>query len=261
MNQIFNFHRFQLMLKLDVSEKGRGYLMMAGLLIVLLLLFMFPMVLTKEHSDVYIFLHGLALFMVVIFGSSLYTNQAFSQYGDPSTGISAIMIPASRLEKFLSALILNLIFTIPLMLLFQKLHITLIDHANASFPEGMLKYKPLPEDMLTFFLCLYIMIQGVIFLGSIYFKKLSYIKTAITFFITYMLVTAINLWEANHFTSYPSKLVTFPFSSWRVSYYSLNKNYLIGFPPDYQYVVYAFPVFLLLAMWFIAYIRLKEKQI
>ena len=62
------------------------------------------------------------LFMVVIFGGSLYTSQVFSQYSSPATGISAIMIPASRAEKYFGALFINLCFSVPFVLLFMKLH-------------------------------------------------------------------------------------------------------------------------------------------
>ncbi|WP_149242909.1 hypothetical protein [Dyadobacter sp. 32] len=261
MNQSFDFRRFLLILKLDTSEKGKSYLMMAGLLLALLIFLMLPIAIVREPSMILMFLHALALFMVVIFGGSLYTNQAFSQYGSSSTGISAIMIPASRMEKFLSALFLNLLFVVPLMLLFLKLHHYLTDYANAKPTIGTFRYKPIPPDALTYFVLMYIMIQGFVFLGSIYFKKLSYIKTAISFFVIYVLVTALSLWQANFLAGNPSKLVTFPFTSWKVSYYALNKHYDVMFPSVFQDVVYAFPSFLILGMWYISYIRLKEKQI
>ncbi len=42
MNQTFDLHRFGLMLKLDLAEKGKNNLGMAALLVVVLLFFMLP---------------------------------------------------------------------------------------------------------------------------------------------------------------------------------------------------------------------------
>jgi len=56
------------------------------------------------------------------FGRKLVHNQAFRQYNSRHTGMAALMVPASRLEKVLSALVMNLIFVVPLLLLFLFLH-------------------------------------------------------------------------------------------------------------------------------------------
>ena len=261
MNQTFNFRRFGLLLKLEIAEKGKNYLMMGGMLIAIMLMLMLPIIFSRQNSQILIFLHALALFMVVMFGGSLYTSLVFSQFGVPATGISAIMIPASRIEKYLGTLFINLCFTVPFVLLFLKLHESTIAYANTLLPASENPYKPIPEGFLMYFINLYVIIQGAIFLGSIYFTKFSFIKSAIGFFLTYLLVGGLYLWQAYYFTSYPSKLVSFPYTSWEVWYYKLNQSYYAGFPPTFQYVVNGFPFFLLLAMWYIAFVRLREKQI
>lgn len=261
MNQTFDFRRFWLFTKLEITEKGRNYLMMGGLLLAMLLLLMLPIIFSRQNSQIMLMLHALALFMVVIFGGSLYTSQVFSQYSSPATGISAIMIPASRAEKYFGALFINLCFSVPFVLLFMKLHYGTISYVNTLLPPTEQPYKPIPESFLTYFINLYIITQGAIFLGSIYFSKFSFIKSAIIAFLSYLLVGGLYLWQALHFTSYPSKLVSFPFTSWELWYYKLNKSYYVPFPSTFQYVVNSFPFFLLLALWYIAFVRLKEKQI
>jgi len=261
MNQTFDLHRFRMVLRLDIAEKSKNYSLMGAMLVGLMLLLMLPLLLIKIHNELYVLFHALALFMIVLFGGSLFSAQIFTQYGSAATGISAIMVPASRFEKFLSALLHNLLFIVPLLILFLTVHHKSIEYANSGVDKDQYHYREIPREILNFFVFLYIIIQGVVVLGSIYFRKLAYIKTAITFVITYLIVLGVNMWQAYHFTDYPPKVVTFPFSSWKIWYFSTGQSYFIPFPETFQYVVYSFPIFLLLACWYIAYVRLREKQI
>ena len=71
MNQTFNLHRFVLMMKLELVEKGKNNLMMAALLVVLLLIMLVPIALYDEPHGFREGLHYMALFMIMLFGSSL----------------------------------------------------------------------------------------------------------------------------------------------------------------------------------------------
>lgn len=261
MNQTFSLHRFQLLVKLDLAEKGKNYLLMAGLFSGLLLLFMLPITWRKDYSEILFLLHALALFMVVMFGGSLYTTSVFSQYSSPDTGIAALMIPASRLEKYLSALLINLLFIIPFTLLFFKLHIWTIDFANDKMNPGQGKYNYLPKELLQYFISMHIIIQGSVFLGSIYFPKLSYIKTAAVLFTSAIFIGVLSWYLAKYFTSNPTNVVAFPFSAWKVWYEKSHTNFYVDFPESVQPLVNFVPVLFLLSVWFIAYVRLKEKEI
>lgn len=261
MNQTFDFHRFALLLKLDFSEKGKNYFITAGLFLGLMLIFMLPIIWKKDPSEILFLFHALALFMIVMFGGSLFTTSVFSQYASSDTGIAALMVPASRLEKFLSALLLNLLFIVPLTLLFLQIHVWTVDLANSKLYGGVERYKYIPKELLQYFLSMHVIIQGAIFLGSIYFSKLSYIKTASVLFAMALLAGGINLLYANYATSFPSSAVAFPFSAWKIWYYESNKSYYLNYPDSVQTLVYLFPAFFLLGAWYIAYVRLKEKEI
>ena len=261
MNQIFSFHRFVLLVRLDFSEKGRNYLLMGSLLTGLMIVLIFPILISKDRSEILFLLHALALFMLVIFGGSLYTNSAFSQYSSPETGIAALMIPASRLEKYLTALLVNLLFTIPFLLLFLKLHYFTIDLVNKNIPATMVRYEPIPLSLLQYFISIHIIVQASVFLGSIYFSKLSYIKTAGILLAAVTVIFLTNWVFAHAVTHHPTNIVTFPFSSWRIWYANTGRSYYVDLPETMQYVVYSFPVLFLLAAWYISFVRLKEKEI
>jgi hypothetical protein len=234
--------------------------LLSGLLVGVMLAMMLPIIMVKQHDTGLLIMHFLALSMVWIFGGSLYTVQVFSQYGAPSTGIAAIMIPASNFEKFLSALLLNLIFSIPFSFLFLKLHPFLIEYANNMAPNEY-PYHPIPADALTYFTALHVVIQGAVFLGSIYFSKLAYVKTAIAFVVFYLATTALHVWQVYLLTYSPSKVVTFPFTAWKIWYFKEDKSFYIPFPEQYQQLLEVFPYLIVLVLWYIAFVRLREKQI
>lgn len=248
MNQIFSFHRFRLLLMLDLSENGKSYLLTAGLLTGMLFIFMFPITLSSEYSEILIVLHLLALGMIVIFGGSFYTIYAFNKFATTDTGIAALMIPASRLEKYLSALLLNLMLTIPLLLFFIKFHYWTIDVANNGLRPEISKYKPIPKDILQYLISLHLIIQGAMFLGSIYFRKLAYVKTAAWLFGTVLTAEAVCWLFGYYATSKPTNIVTFPFISWRIWYKEAGKNYYVDYSETVQYLIYSFPVLFLLAL-------------
>jgi hypothetical protein len=261
MNQTFDIHRFALLLRLDIAEKGKNYLLMGTLLMALMLVMMLPLIVYDGFSDLLLILHALALFMVVMFGGSLFTSYAYNQYGSSDTGIAAIMIPASQLEKFLVSLLINLLFIVPVTIFYVKFHYWSVEYANSNFPASARKYNPLPVDIMSYFIYLDVIIQGATILGSIYFKKQAYIKTAGIFFILTVLFASINLVLVYQYTSFPSKVVAFPFGAWQIYYYKMNQYYYLNYSETVKNLIYAFPVFFLVSTWFISYVRLKEKEI
>lgn len=276
MNQTFSFPRFLLLVKAEFAEKGRIQALTAGLLLAFLLMLMLPIMVVQEYGGIMALLHMLALFMVVLFGGSLYTSFAFSQYGPRDKGMAALMVPASHLEKFLSPLILNVLFLIPLMVLFWALEDWTVDYANARILEDLTtkfklpvtdttnKYNKIPLPILRYITSFYVVIQGAAFLGSLYFTKASYVKTAVAFFIVLLGVVAANLVIVYSLTAYasPSWIVAFPFSGWDVSYYTPTyKVYHADFSRNLQNLMYAMPLTIILSLWYITYVRLKEKEI
>lgn len=261
MNQTFSLFRFLLLLRLEFAERGRNNLIIAAILIVALLAMMLPVTVADGFIPVLTMLPALALFMVVMFGGSLYTTQLFTKYGPPETAIPSLMVPASTFEKFLSALLLHVLFAVLLMGLYLYLQNWTIDYANSKIPEGSQKYGKLPADAIQYFVGLYAATQGLTFLGSLYFPKSAYIKSLITFTVLFAAITILNLVLANQFTNYPSSLTSFPFSSWRVANYKVGQYFTVEPSVATLNFIYMIPVITLLACWAITYVRLKEKEI
>lgn len=270
MSQTFDIHRFTLMLRFDAAEKGRNYLMMSGVLLFCLLAMVLPITLSSEYSEFRRILHFAALFMIVLFGGSLFTSTAFAQYSDQSTGIAALMIPASRLEKYVSSLALNLIFVIPFLILFWQLHYWTIDYANTLITSGITHYNYIPKDLFEYTSCSYLIIQAVVFLGSIYFKKFAYIKTAALSIAFGSLLAYFNYSLAIKFASSPSKFLAYPLSGWKVWFYTeegmARPKYFAGFyhltfSDTMHWAAQGFAVWLAVMLWICAYYQMKEREI
>jgi hypothetical protein len=270
MNQTFDIHRFALMLRSDAAEKGRNYLMMAGVLMFTLLAFMVPITLSHEYSNFRSIMHFAALFMVVLFGGSLYTSGAFAQYSQQSNGIAALMIPASRIEKYLSSLLLNLAFVIPFLIFFWQFHYWATDYANSIIPSSPDEYRYIPRDFFDYTVCSYFIIQAAVFLGSIYFKKYAYIKTAVAVIIFSTLLTFCNYDLGIRLGDKPSKLVAFPLTGWKMWFYPeqgvVRPRYIVGFyhvthSEAMSYAVQGFAVWFAVTLWICAYYQMKEREI
>lgn len=262
MNQTFDLHRFGLMLKLDLAEKGKNNLGMAALLVVVLLLLMLPVTTSNTFRGVLEAMHHIALIMIVFLGGSLYTSSVFTSYASPSTGIAALMIPASTIEKFLSTLLLNLLFIIPFLFFFLELHFATLNYANSKLPADSYKYHPLSNDVIQYICYTYALAQGLIFLGSIYFTKASYIKSAASGIAIYIIIGVLQIILANAITVKFDKVVTFPFTGWQLWNFGKDFKYFqINYPANFLIFTYIFPVLILLSLWFITFLRLKEKEI
>ncbi len=270
MNQTFDIHRFTLMLRFDAAEKGRNYLMMGGVLIFCLLAMMLPITMTNEYSEFRRILHFLALFMIVLFGASLYTSSALSQYSSPDTGIASLMIPASRLEKFLSSLVLNLLFVLPFLFLYWQLHYRTVDYANTLLPPGMNPYQYIPKDFADYTIYAYILIHAVIFCGSIYFRKFAYIKTAVVSIIFMAILGYLNYALSTQFASRPTMLTAYPLTGWKIWFNAeegmARPKYIAGFyhitlSDPMLYAAQAFTVVVAIMIWIAAYYRMKEREI
>lgn len=270
MNQVFNIHRFALMLRLEIAERGRNYLLMTALMAFAMTVMMVPVTMSREFSGFREVLHYFALFLIVLFGGSLFTSGALAQFSTPATGISGLMVPASTTEKFLSSLLFNLLFLAPLLGFYWWLHYYTLETANANMVNQSSRYHPMPADIVTYTTFGFFGIQACVFLGSVFFKKNAYIKTAVVVISIAFAVSVVNTMIAIGFTENPTKVTALPLTGWKLWYYNedggtkwrfasifyhipLSDNLLLAA----QLVTGAFVVLL----WTCAFYQLKEREI
>lgn len=270
MNQTFNIHRFTLILRLEIAEKGRNYLLMSALMAFAILVMLTPVTMSREFSGFREVLHYFALFLIVLFGSSLFTSNALAQYTAPATGISALMVPASTTEKFLSSLLFNLLFLVPLLCFYWWLHFYTLDMANAKIINQQSRYHPMTADIVYYTSFGYFGIQACVFLGSIFFKKAAYIKTAVIAISIAFTVSIANTMLAIYFTDNPTKATALPLSGWKLWYHNEDGSTKWRFASIYYYLPLPDNVLLMaqlvtavfiILLWTCAFYQLKEREI
>lgn len=258
MNQQFNITRFGLMLRLYWAENGKSFLSSLGLVFGIMLFLMLPIVGTDRYRDILFILHILGFFSGILLGGSLFTRTAFSAYATSERGISTLMLPASRLEKFAGILLAHLLFVVLVFIAGYLLHIGLTDWANQGITDGYRKYQPAPSEVMLVLGLSYAILQGAVFLGSIYFTKNSFIQTLGVLLVLVTIAFVFNLFLAYHFTGYPPSVLAFPFTLWHIFE---DQRYTVTYPGSLDEVVKFFLGSIVFALVYITYVRLREKEI
>jgi hypothetical protein len=259
MNQQISLHRLQLLFRVFATERGKIYLSSFGLVVSISLLLILPILFTRGYHDILYVLHAFALFGTVMLGGSLFTSTAFNHYNSREKGISSIMLPASQLEKFLLVFALHVIFMVTIVLIFFNLHMWITEAANASIPEGSRRYIAIPTDILEYFIYLYFLIQGIVFLCSIYFSKQVFIRSLIVILVVGLAAVLLHLGLAYQMTGLSSQINSLPFVPWSII--QNGRMTTIHYPEFVENGIRYLLAFLVAALMLTAYVRMREKEI
>jgi len=257
MNQTFEFNRFRQYMKLEFQENGRYYLLSFGMIVGLMLTLMIPVAFAGRSYVMLMLLHLLGFFVAVMLGGSLLMNSAFTAYHDPAKGISMLMLPVSTLEKFLAKfLLLSSIITINL-LIFSFLHPFLLDIANQGLTNNA--YQTIPAQEFRQLTYIYFIAMAVFMLGSIYFQKFSFLKTAGYGLLASLFIYLLDYGLAYELTNHPDGLFNMPFEYWDMN---INSNHvLLEAASPFNALVAIILIALIPCIFIIAYLRLKEKEL
>lgn len=273
MSNVFNFNRLCALIRRQWINVGRIYLMSAVIITGIFIAFyvirislnyedlktneqVMAGVLTFRQPVFYL----LGLFFITIISSSY-----FSDLGQKTKAIFELMIPASRLEKFLSALFYTVFVSISAYIIL----FFLVDLAFVSYLKGFATAKSFTTETLAsgeqvqrnnllyffqlskfsslhYFYFLPILLNGVFLLGSIAYQNYQYIKTAIS------MIVYVAIWMLTF--GYVMKLTT---------------DNTIGVEGNnfFQKDDYTFQIFLvvgiILSLIFLglAFLKLKEKEV
>ena len=210
-NQYFSFPRWRRLIALHWESNKRRYLLaipaLAGLLATweTFLCFMDQGDPLDESIQALTFYWGIAVV------GCLYASTIFAEFGSQAQGIAWLSVPASALEKLLcgllfSAVLCFLVFTAAFYLadipmvgicnrMIERQHRTWF----GGYPMGANAvwrfWKGLPGDEMdehfhVAFL-MYFMLQGAFALGSVYFKRLAFLKTLVAVMVFILVFTVL----------------------------------------------------------------------
>lgn len=270
MNSTFDFGRFSALIRRQWINFGKIYLMslgiVAGIFVFFYAYYLWDAISSGTPNVVldivsfrpYVFITIGLIFIAVV--SSTY----FANLGDKSKAIFELLIPASSLEKFMVSVFYTFIMPVlSYFLLFFVIDFIFVSyerHVFADFIQNELKQSseynqrnflkyfftlefPIQLYLLTF---IPVLLSSIFLLGSIYFTKFHFIKTAISLII-YVFV--------------------FVFLMVKIMSYMTDGTILIksdsGMHDEMNVlrIICVVGIILSIVFWVIGYLRLKEKEV
>ncbi|MFC3561032.1 hypothetical protein [Pedobacter jamesrossensis] len=269
MNNTFNINRFGLLLKRQWLDFGKIYLI--SLLVVTGVIIGFyawnsPSPVKPNNFDYdgnldMRFRYPLFLILGFLF-ISIVASSYFSLLGQKSRAILELMTPASIFEKFLGGIFYTAILSLlSFLILFYITDFAFVKYINAHLTEfkidGNSKKTIQSVDsiasqiftdanyrsFLVSFFALPFLVTSVFLLGSVYFNRFHYIKTA----ISVMVFSGV----AIYIVAKSAELLTRGMLS--------NNN--VKDKDSILTIILLITIALTLIIWAITYIRLKEKEV
>lgn len=273
MNDTFNINRFGLLLRRQWLEFGKIFLITLGVAFGVIATFyavnLCPVFL--ENSVPYVGV-GFREPLFVIFGFLFITVVAsnyFAHLGQKPKTIIELLLPASTFEKFLASLVFTailsvlgyiLIFYITDLVFMTKLrdipnavnteryYTQTIDGKDISVDRYVYLFEALKNNMFLPFYIAPLFVTSVFLLGSIYFEKFHYIKTAIAI----MLFSGIAGYVV-------AKVAEFLMSDRHPI--NMNGSMVVGGRNTIEILIMALVFLFTMVFWTITYVRLKEKEV
>jgi len=269
MNNTFNINRFGLLLKRQWLEFGKIYLMSLVVLAGIIIGFYFfnmpktdsPYLRWDNHNHVTLGFRPLIFLLVGFLFISIEASSYFNLLGQKPKAIMELMTPASITEKFVCAILFTLLSIASYLIIFYLIDQAFLSHLNGLW-EGRqeINYKTNKLTLITFgtiaddmtderefkyLFALPFFVTSIFLLGSVYFNRFHYIKTAVS-------VTAIFSFVI---------FLTIKFGSWvtegKSRIQSINTT-----ERDFVFTIFFWSsIALSLIIWLITYVRLKEKEV
>jgi hypothetical protein len=257
MNNLFDLQRFTLLVRKHWVEQGRIYLFswltLAGILACFFLM---------NYNNLSENFQEMLLIMSLLLSISVFSSMMFADLADKTRGILYLTIPVSHLEKLLCSLFYSIVFFIPVFFAtFFLIDFIFIGIYNSTKISGQMYVINLLERQNTIKILpvVFFNIQALFTLGSIYFGKNAYIKTAGFLFITAIILLYTNFSILDKFIDHRDNIVgrsigyTITMKDFGYNE-TLLKNFLKLIRFCITYVTAPF-------FWLVTFFRIKEKQI
>ena len=263
MNNTFSAKRFGLLFKKTLLERPVQLLGFTGLIltIILILYFIIKTLFNFWMAQSLSFVWGFAG------GACLLASFVFGYFSSNAQGSSYLTLPASHFEKWLcGVLIIGILYPIIFLLFFRAMDAGFVAlyHNSLDINSPLYRYQYDAVHLYSFtdrfaikvyhvsvFFC------SIAMLGSLYFNKVSIVKTALIFCAIFFSAFALNWLIAKLLFGSISGAAPF----YRVDILIGKQEGSIELPERarqvYDYVSdYFFPIIL----WSLSYIRLREKE-
>lgn len=270
MNNTLNSRRLGMLIHRQWIEFGKIYLMSLAVLTGIFIAFYgYSIYDVYQHNadshaiqSMLSFRPYLFVFMGLLF-ITIISGTYFSNLGQKPKAIFELLLPASRLEKFIVAIFYTVILTtVSYLLIFFLVDLGFVSYFRSKLPSSYFYLDPesgreVVVEQLVFFYkhsvnskvywmtFLPYLLSAVFLLGSIMFTKFQYIKSAVLLTVYVLLYILFMLKVIQFFTAGTVRISEGLFSE--------EVNVLR--------VVCVLGVLVTFVVWWIGYLRLKEKEV
>lgn len=257
MNDIFSAPRFGALIRKEIAEHYKGYLMALGLLAGAIALWVgiSNAIIEKpmETDTQYVIF---CIFYLVT--GILYTSSIFKEMGEKKSATAMLMLPASHFEKFITKWVFSFVFfQVAYVALFYVVMAPMVNvghfHGHKATLVDVFSRKDLKYIVFS-----YAIAHSAALWGAIFFRKLHFIKTG---FAALLLVLGLGL--VNHLllsALIGKKLMSAElFGGVRFMDEGNMRSIQLGHGDLFQAVLLGCSIVVL--FWVAAYYRLKEKQV
>jgi hypothetical protein len=263
-NDTFNLQRFGFLFKKTILERPLQLLGIMALSLIATLTIFSVCVYFNHWKDA----HVMSFAWGYVGGGIILSSVIFSYFNTNASGAAYLILPASSFEKwFCGVLISGILFTAVFLLFFRLMDTIAIVIYHNSLDKTIPDYKylyssatvfPFDDRQVQFNYYVFLNFAGASLLGSLYFNKANFIKTALVIIALFAFMMGVNWLIARMFFSNLNS--AFPYLS--VGLQIGNDYRMINVSPDAEQrftacLKYVVPVIL----WLTAYIRLREKEI
>lgn len=271
MSKDFSFRRLLLLIKKQWIENAKLYLYGTLALLGLLgIIFLFWLSMGgnnyNEGALLKIFFAGLFL------SGGVFASTSFNLLGNKSKGIYWLSFPASHLEKLVCMIFYNLVvFTVVYCVCFFIIEKTAVAYILHLVERDPTKYsfhridwsnsgRQLTEGtIIRYFIYGFIAVQALYLLGSVYFRRYSFILTTIiTVFVFFCFILLMgnlkNLLPDDYYLNMGRGFFVMNNTSPVHRVYDLNHTFL-------KVLIFLFKFIWAPFFWLVTWFRLKEKEI
>lgn len=264
MNQSFNLHRFGLLVRKHWVEHYRQYSFSIFVLAGLMALWY---VVVKPGADQQRVLYVATLLLA----GGVYTATTFQELHSPGQGIGYLMLPASRVEKIAVAFLFSLLFLPVALGLYYGITSAFVAYFHRLQPVVYPDSVQFSGDRVAqLFVGAFFLVHAAGLLGSLTFPRQTFIRSAAVVLVVLVGLFYVNeqLAEGIIADDKISDLSAVPFYRVGVEVGATGDQaaergqfYNVALPYSAQRAALAFIGFTVVALWWISYVRLKEKEI
>ncbi|MFK7775816.1 MAG: hypothetical protein AB8F94_27080 [Saprospiraceae bacterium] len=251
-----NTSNISLLIKRQFKENNKIY----GIsLLVLFSVLAFLFLLVHQWQDSFAGAVQNGVFLIGLFiGGGLFTNSMFNELSDSSSSIWLLSLPAKHSEKVLASIFIStVIFLTSYLIIFYLVDILYLLKTDRFKMEYIL--NPFKDDFYLFFFW-YLLYNAIILLGRVLFTKYSLIKTILSIFLFFILFNYLNNLILEMLIPEVNLVSSIALDSFL--FHHETENVTVFLPENIDLATAVFTKFLLpISMWFLVWLKLKEKQV